>query len=186
MRSCGSVETRSLWCRTNSYRTTANSHDRWRDRGDTVSGGATPTLPTMAMSLGRPDPSSPTDVSAATFSASRKGFDPDEVRAFLREVAQELARLQDREAELERELGDLRQAPPVSLAELDEAVAAGLLSEEATRIVATARETAAQIKARAEESSAVLLQEANEEAQRVRAEAEIEAGRRRQDAASKT
>jgi len=138
----------------------------------------------MAISLGRPDPSSPTDVSAATFSASRKGFDPDEVRAFLREVADELARLQDREAELVSELADLRQAPPVSLAELDEAVAAGLLSEEATRIVATARETAAQIKSRAEESSAVLLQEANEEAQRVRAEAEIEAGRRRQDAAS--
>ncbi|MEI8240581.1 MAG: DivIVA domain-containing protein, partial [Actinomycetota bacterium] len=58
----------------------------------------------MAMSLSRPDPSSPSSVSTATFASSRKGFDPSEVRDFLRMVAAELARLQEREKLLEREL----------------------------------------------------------------------------------
>ncbi|CAN5624747.1 hypothetical protein BH10ACT2_BH10ACT2_20460 [soil metagenome] len=136
----------------------------------------------MALSIARPDPSSPAEVSAASFSASRRGFDSDEVREFLRLVAAEMARLQDREATLDKELRAAQQAPTVSAAELDEAAAAGLLGEEASRIVATARETAAHIKTLAEEAAARLLQEANEEAHRVRAEAEVEAGRRRQDA----
>ena len=138
----------------------------------------------MVLSLARLDPSSPADVSTASFSTARKGFDTDEVHEFLRMVAAELARLQDRETELENELLAAKQAPTVSVAELDEAVATGLLGEEAARIVANAREAANQVKALAEEASARLLQEANEEAQRVRADAEIEAGRRRQDAAS--
>ena len=136
----------------------------------------------MALSIARPDPSSPAQVSTATFTTSRKGFDSDEVREFLRMVAAELARLQDRETLLENELRLLEQTPPPSLTELDDEVVAGLLGDEATRIVATARESAAQIKTRAEEAASRLLIEANEEAQRVRAEAEIEAGRRRQDA----
>ncbi|MCE9620913.1 MAG: DivIVA domain-containing protein [Actinomycetia bacterium] len=136
----------------------------------------------MALSISRPDPSSPAQVSTATFTTSRKGFDSDEVREFLRMVAAELARLQDRETLLENELRLIQQTPPPSLAELDEDVVAEMLGDEATRIVGTARETASQIKTRAEESASRLLIEANEEAQRVRAEAEIEAGRRRQDA----
>ncbi len=137
----------------------------------------------MALSIARPDPSSPAQVSTANFTTSRKGFDSDEVREFLRMVAAELARLQDRETLLENELRLIQQTPPPSLADLDEEVVAGLLGDEATRIVAAARESAAQIKTRAEEAASRLLIEANEEAQRVRAEAEIDAGRRRQDAA---
>jgi len=136
----------------------------------------------MALSKARPDPSSPAQVATATFTTSRKGFDSEEVRELLRMVAAELARLQDRETLLENELRMLEQIPPPSLAELDEEVVAGLLGDEATRIVAAARESAAQIKTRAEEGASRLLIEANEEAQRVRAEAEVEAGRRRQDA----
>jgi len=136
----------------------------------------------MALSKARPDPSSPAQVATATFTTSRKGFDSEEVRELLRMVAAELARLQDRETLLENELRMLEQTPPPSLAELDEEVVAGLLGDEATRIVAAARESAAQIKTRAEEGASRLLIEANEEAQRVRAEAEVEAGRRRQDA----
>ncbi len=99
-------------------------------------------------------------------------------------VASELARLQDRETLLENELRLIQQTPPPSLADLDEEVVAGLLGDEATRIVGTAREAASQIKTRAEEAASRLLIEANEEAQRVRADGEIEAGRRRQDAAA--
>ena len=137
----------------------------------------------MALRIGRPDPSSPAEVSTASFSTSRRGFDADEVREFLRMVAAEMARLQAREATLEKELKAAREVPPVTLADLDKEVVNDLAGEEAARIIATARETAAEIKTRAEEASARLLLDANEEAQRVRAEAEVEAGRRRQDAA---
>lgn len=123
-------------------------------------------------------------MSAASFKLARRGYDPGEVRDFLRLVADELTRLGDHAAKLEAELAERSQAPTVSLAELDETALKSLASDEATRILATARETAAQMKTRAEESSARLLLEANEEAQRVRAEAEVEAGRRRQDAAA--
>lgn len=136
----------------------------------------------MALSTTRPDPSSPEQVSAATFATSRRGFDSDEVRRFLRLVAAELARLQDRERQLEEELHAAQQSPSVSLADLDAAIVNGVLSDEAARIIAAARESAAQIKASAEEASSRLLTEANEEVQRIRAEAEVEAGRRRQDA----
>ncbi len=137
----------------------------------------------MAVRIARPDPSAPADVSTATFTTSRRGFDSAEVREFLRMVAAEMARLQARETTLEKELKAAQEIPPVTLADLDKEVVNDLAGEEAARIIATARETAAQIKSSAEEASSRLLLDANEEAQRVRAEAEVEAGRRRQDAA---
>ena len=41
------------------------------------------------------DPSSPSAVAAAAFPTARKGFDPDSVRDFLRQVAGELRRVRD-------------------------------------------------------------------------------------------
>jgi DivIVA domain-containing protein len=58
----------------------------------------------MAISFSRPDPSSPSAVATAAFTTSRKGYEQAEVREFLRMVAAELARLQEREKFLEREL----------------------------------------------------------------------------------
>jgi DivIVA domain-containing protein len=138
----------------------------------------------MAISLSRPDPSSPNSVSTATFSSSRRGFDPAEVRDFLRMVAAELARLQEREKALDRELRAALRATTNPAVALDEEVVTRLLGEEAVRILSTAREAASQIKVRAEEGASRVLREATDEAQRMREEAEIEAARRRQDAAS--
>jgi cell division septum initiation protein DivIVA len=138
----------------------------------------------MAMSFSRPDPSSPSAVSTATFATSRKGFEQGEVRDFLRMVAAELARLQEREKFLERELRTMQRGNPNAAVALDEEVVTRLLGEEAARILTTAREAASQIKVRAEENSSRLLREATDEAQRLREEAEIEAARRRQDASS--
>ena len=85
----------------------------------------------MAISFSRPDPSSPQAVSTANFTMARRGFEPDEVREFLRMVAAELARLQERERFLERELRSAqRQTPSMSVA-LDEEVVTRLLGEEA-------------------------------------------------------
>ena len=133
----------------------------------------------MAFASSRPDPSSPEAVANATFSTARKGFDPHEVQDFLRQVAGELHRLQERQRILERELDSSLDAGP---RELDEDTVTRLLGEEATRILQTARESGNQIKARSEESAARLLREATEEAQRQREEADREAARRRSDA----
>ncbi|MEI6402628.1 MAG: DivIVA domain-containing protein, partial [Actinomycetota bacterium] len=137
----------------------------------------------MAVSFSRPDPSSPSAVAAATFTNARKGFEPAEVREFLRMVAAELARLQERERFLEREVRT-SQRGAVSTAALDEDVVTRMLGEEAARILQVAREAASQIKIRAEEGAGRLLRDATDEAQRLREEAEIESARRRSDAAS--
>ncbi|MCU1399645.1 MAG: hypothetical protein JWN62_2754 [Acidimicrobiales bacterium] len=138
----------------------------------------------MALDFTRPDPASPASVSSAQFPVSRRGYDQAEVRDFLRMVAAEQARLQERERSLERELKALREAKAPQQSVIDEDTATRLLGEEAARVLQTAREAAAQIRGRAEESSARLLREATDEAQRLREEAEIEAARRRQDAAA--
>jgi len=138
----------------------------------------------MAISFSRPDPSSPAAVSTANFTVTRRGYEPEEVREFLRMVAAELARLQEREKFLERELRSAQRNAPTAAVALDEEVVTRMLGEEAARILSTSREAASQIKARAEEGAARVLREATDEAQRLREEAGIEASRRRQDAAS--
>jgi DivIVA domain-containing protein len=133
----------------------------------------------MAFASSRSEPSSPEAVANATFATARKGFDPQEVHEFLRQVADELSRLQERQRILERELDSTLDAGPP---ELDEDTVTRLIGEEATRILQTARESGNQIRARAEEAAARLLREATEEAQRQREEADREAARRRSDA----
>ena len=123
-------------------------------------------------------------MSAAQFKVSRRGYDQSGVRDFLRMVAAELARLQERERYLERELRSSQQSSTPNMATIDEDTAIRLLGEEAARVLQTAREAAGQIRTRAEEGSARLLREATDEAQRLREEAEIEGARRRQDAAA--
>ncbi len=141
----------------------------------------------MAISFSRPDPSSPAAVADASFGTGRRGFDQQEVRDFLRMVAAELARLQERERVLERELRAAQQQQAAAAGSdaapaVDEESVTRLLGEETARILTIARESAAQIKARAEDGAARLLREATEEANRQREEAELEAARRRSDA----
>lgn len=136
----------------------------------------------MAISFTRPDPSSPSSVASASFTTARKGFEPSEVREFLRMVAAELARLQERERFLERELRTAQRNTAPSSVALDEELVTKMLGEEAARILHTSRDAASQIKSRAEEGAARLLREATDEAQRLREEAEIESARRRADA----
>jgi DivIVA domain-containing protein len=138
----------------------------------------------MALSFSRPDPSSPDAVASASFSTSRRGFDQSEVRDLLRMVAAEMARLQERERFLERELHAAQRGNPNSVVALDEEVVTRMLGEEAARILQTAREAASQIKIRTEDGASRMLREATDEAQRLREEAEVEAARRRQDASA--
>ena len=136
----------------------------------------------VAISFSRPDPSSPASVADAAFGTARRGFDQQEVRDFLRMVAAELARLQERERFLERELRSAQASPRPAVGELDDESATRMLGEEAARILQTAREGSASIRVRAEDGAAQLLREAGDDARRMREEADVEAGRKRADA----
>ncbi|MDX2380339.1 MAG: DivIVA domain-containing protein [Acidimicrobiia bacterium] len=136
----------------------------------------------MAMSFSRPDPASPAAVADASFKTSRRGFDQGEVHEFLRMVAAELGRLQERERFLERELRNAQSNPDLNAVDFDDAALTRLLGEETARVLTTARESANEIRNKAEQSGAQLLMEASDEAARVREEADIESARRRADA----
>lgn len=139
----------------------------------------------MAISFSRPDPSSPAAVADANFGTARRGFDQQEVRDFLRMVAAELARLQERERFLERELRSAqRSTAAADVPAIDEDTATRLLGEETARILTMARESGVHIKERAEEAAARLLRDATDEANRQRQDAEVDAARRRSDAAA--
>lgn len=136
----------------------------------------------MAISFSRPDPSSPAAVADANFPTARRGFDQQEVREFLRTVAAELARMQDRERFLEQEVRAARQQRNAPPAELDDAAFARMLGEETARIVQAARESSTAIRNKAEEAAERMLREAKDEANAMRQDAEQDANRRRQDA----
>lgn len=138
----------------------------------------------MAISFSRPDPSSPAAVGAASFPVARRGFDQGEVRDFLRMVAAELARLQERERFLETEMRAMQTRGMSSPGRLDEETVTTLLGEEAARVLSTARDASTQIRERAEESATRLVKDAAEDAARIRESATLEAQRIRDDAAA--
>lgn len=136
----------------------------------------------MAISFSRPDPSSPAAVGSAAFPVNRRGFDQGEVRDFLRMVAAELARLQERERFLESELRTMQTRGMSAPGRLDEETVTTLLGEEAARVLSTARDASTQIRDRAEESATRLVKDAAEDAARIRESAHIEAARIHEDA----
>jgi DivIVA domain-containing protein len=138
----------------------------------------------MAISFSRPDPSSPAAVGSAQFTVTRRGFDTEEVRDFLRSVSAELGRLQERERFLESELRAMQTRGMSGPGVLDEETVTTLLGEETARVLTVAREAAAQMRVRAAEAAERLVREANADAIRVREDADIETTRRRSDAAS--
>ena len=138
----------------------------------------------MAISFSRPDPSSPAAVGSASFSQSRRGFDPAEVREFLRMVSAELARLQERERFLEGELRAIQTSGMSSPGRLDEETVITLLGEEAARVLSTAREASIQIRDRAEESATRMVKDAAQDAARIREQAGLDAQSIRDDSQS--
>ena len=137
----------------------------------------------MALSFSRPDPASPSAVGAASFPVARRGYDQTEVRDFLRMVAAELARLQEREQFLQSEVRALQTRGMSAPGRLDEETVATLLGEEAARVITVARDASQQIRERAEEAATRLVKEAAEDAARIREAAHLEAARIRGDAA---
>ena len=115
-------------------------------------------------------PLSPEEVAHRGFPTTFRGFDTNEVRAYLQRLANELRTSVSRERELHRRLAEAehRAAHPV----IDNDTLTRALGEEMARILASAQQAASELKARAEENAARILREAHDQAQRIRAQAE--------------
>jgi DivIVA domain-containing protein len=103
----------------------------------------------------------PDDVARHTFGSVRRGFDPNEVRAYLESIAAGLRNLADREHQLLEELSEANHlaANPV----LDEATLTSGLGNETARVLHSAHEVAAEMVAKAQAEAERLVSEAHEE-----------------------
>jgi DivIVA domain-containing protein len=104
------------------------------------------------------------------FATSFRGFDQGEVRAFLEQVADELRRLRDYAATLERALAAAEEQ--AAHPHIDENTLMTAVGEETASILRSAKAAAADIKAKAEDNAARVLREAHARADAVRGEAE--------------
>ncbi len=112
----------------------------------------------------------PDDVARHTFGSVRRGFDPNEVRAYLESIAVSLRGVADREKELFAELAaaEHRAAHPV----LDEATLTAAVGAETARVLHSAHEVADEMVANAEAEATRLLTECRDEIDKLRAQTE--------------
>src|ERR1700693_3558613 len=103
----------------------------------------------------------PDDVARHTFGSVRRGFDPNEVRAYLESLAVGLRGLAERESQLLEEIADAehRAANPV----LDDAALTAALGTETARVLHSAQEAAPEIVAKAEAEADRVATAAHEE-----------------------
>ncbi len=122
------------------------------------------------MSISSSSHLAPDDVARHSFGSVRRGFDPNEVRAYLESIAAGLRGLAERERQLLQELSDAehRAAHPV----LDEPTLTAALGTETARVLHSAHEVAAEMVAKSEAEANRLLTEAREEIQHSRAQTE--------------
>ncbi|MEO6988918.1 MAG: DivIVA domain-containing protein [Aquihabitans sp.] len=111
------------------------------------------------------------DIASRSFTKARKGYESDEVRAYLVGLASVVRDWQRRHEDMERRLVEVerRAADPK---DLDEEAVTQLLGEETARVLVDARKAAKDIRTRVEEEVAVTLTEAAEEAAATRAAAD--------------
>jgi DivIVA domain-containing protein len=119
-------------------------------------------------------------IAQQNFSPARRGFDPDEVRAFLVKVGAEIMALHERQAALEdaRRDAEYRAAHP----SFDEETLFGAVGEETAHILKSAHDAAADIKSRAGENASRILKDAHAQAEVLLAEAETVLSRRTEEA----
>jgi DivIVA domain-containing protein len=122
----------------------------------------------------------PESVANHSFGSSFRGYDPSEVRTFLKRVGEELAGVAAREIDLRQSLQEAlsRAAHP----DLDEDILTSALGEHAARLLTNAREAATNIVAEAETRAARIIGEAEGRIARVRAEADSLLARRSEEA----
>lgn len=131
----------------------------------------------------------PDEIAEHQFLIALRGYDRDEVSAFLDEVAAQVRTLQQRIAELEtqREAAaeETQEAPAQEAPPADRRASFRELGEETTRILEAAEEAAEQMRNRADEEARTLLEEARREAAEARESAQQESSSILEEARSK-
>lgn len=124
---------------------------------------------------------SPTEIAERSFAVARKGLSPNEVRSFLRRVADSVGMAQQREQDLRSDIEKLeaKLAEPV---ELDERELLDALGEETARVLRSAQDAADAIRVKADERALRIVREAQEEGQRLRETTERIVAEQRQNA----
>lgn len=116
------------------------------------------------------------DIARRAFATVRRGFDPQEVRAYLDLLAKALEQADKREQELLAELQEAeeRARHPV----IDEGVLTSSLGQRSAAVLRGAHEEAARILSQAEETAAAMVRDAQQQATEVQVNAESSAAQR--------
>ncbi len=116
------------------------------------------------------------DIARHSFAVVRRGFDTDEVRAYLQSVSRSIEALEEREQELRDSLAEAeeRAAHPV----VDEATLTASLGQHSAQILRHAHEEAARIVVQAQERAATLLRETQSEVDELQASTEASSAER--------
>ncbi len=122
----------------------------------------------------------PEEISRREFATVFRGYDPAEVRTFLKQLAEEAAEIADRVAEIQNVLAKTQQQ--VKNPELDEETVTRLLGEQTAQVLRSAREAANDIRAKAEEEVSRSLREAHEVTDKMRQQAEALLAERTEEA----
>jgi len=121
----------------------------------------------------------PEEITNRGFASAFRGISETEVRNFLRRVADEIVAAREKEAELAREVDDLKNQianpSPVTEQQL-----LNSLGEETARVLRSAQEAAEEIRKRAEERAGALVKEAQEKATKLREDAQAHATTRKE------
>src|SRR5580700_11282228 len=127
-----------------------------------------PTISSSRVSTG--------DIARHSFAIVRRGFDTDEVKAYLQGVARSIEVLEQREQELREAVAaaDERAAHPV----VDEATLTASLGQHSAQILRHAHEEAARIVVQAQEGAATLLRETQSQVDELQASTEASAAER--------
>ena len=116
------------------------------------------------------------DIARHSFAIVRRGFDTDEVRAYLQSVSRSIEAFEEREQELRAAVAEAeeRAAHPV----VDEATLTASLGQHSAQILRHAHEEAARIVAQAQEGAATLLRETQSQVDELQARTEASAAER--------
>jgi DivIVA domain-containing protein len=116
------------------------------------------------------------DIARHSFAIARRGYDTDEVRAYLQSLARNLETLEEREQELRAAMAaaDERAAHPV----VDEATLTASLGQHSAQILRHSHEEAARIVAQAQEGAATLLRDAQSQVDELQARTEASSAER--------
>ena len=116
------------------------------------------------------------DVARHSFGTVRRGFDPQEVRAYLEMVARELSAWEQHDEGLRQQLADAeeRSQHPV----IDESTLTSALGQQSAAVLRNAHDEAARITLQAEEAAATAVREAQQHASEALVRAESAAAER--------